>query len=163
MGLMDILGGLMGGKKKQAAPTSGGLGGLESMLPGGLGALMGGNGGMLKMLLPLLLGSGALGNLGGLGGLLGKLKQGGLGAKADSWVGTGDNHEVTGDELENALGKDTVAKMAAEAGIGHDEAKTGLAKMLPKLVNEVTPNGSVPSTSDLGSLVKGLDLSKLMG
>lgn len=170
MGLMDILGGLMGGKKKKAGmnlPGMGGgggsMGGLESMLPGGLGSLMGGNGGLLKMLLPMLMGGGALGKMGGLGGLMGMLNKGGLGGKANSWVGTGPNEDITPDELESALGADTIDEMAREAGVSRDEARSGLASMLPKVINEVTPKGAVPSTGDLGGLIKGLDLKKLLG
>ena len=162
MGLMDIIGGLL--KKKGGASSPGGSGlpgGIE--LPGGLSNLAGGQGGLLKMLLPMLLGGGALKGMGGLGGLLGKLQKGGLGSKTQSWVSTGPNEAVEPDELEQALGKDAVASMAAEAGVSHDEAKSGLAAMLPGLVDKLTPDGSVPGADKLGGLVKGLDLSKLLG
>lgn len=165
MGLMDVLGGLLGGKKKGAAGASGagmGLpGGFE--LPGGLASMMGGNAGLLKVLLPMLMGGGAMGGLGGLGGLLGKLQAGGLGSKTQSWVGTGANEDVDPDELERALGTDTVAKLAADAGVSHDEARTGLAAMLPKLIDNVTPGGSVPGADKLPGMLKGLDLGKILG
>lgn len=162
MGLMDVLGGLLGGKKKGAAASGGagmGLpGGLE--LPGGLASMMGGNAGLLKVLLPLLMGGGAMG---GLGGILGKLQAGGLGSKAQSWVGTGANEDVDPDELEAALGSDTVAKLAADAGVSQAEARTGLAAMLPKLIDNVTPGGSVPGADKLPGMLKGLDLGKILG
>lgn len=40
----------------------------------------------------------------GLGSLVERLRGGGLGNQVDSWVGTGDNHPVTPDQLERALG-----------------------------------------------------------
>lgn len=161
MGLMDIVGGLL--KKKGGASAKGGSG-----LPGGLNIpgldmLGGSQGNLMKALLPMLLGSGALKGMGGLGGLLGKLQQGGLGSKTQSWVSTGANEDVEPDELEQALGTDTVAQVAAEAGVSHDEAKSGLAAMLPGLVDKLTPGGSVPGADQLGGLVKGLDLGKLLG
>ena len=162
MGLMDVIGGLL--KKKGGASSSGG-GAVSSgmQLPGGLDALVGGNGGLLKVLLPMLAGGGALSHLGGLGGLLGKLQSGGLGAKTQSWVSTGPNEAVAPDELEQALGTDTVAQVASEAGVSHDEAKSGLAAMLPGLVDKLTPGGSIPGADQLGGLLKGLDVTKLLG
>lgn len=162
MGLMDIIGGLV--KKKSGGASARGGSGLPGGLQiPGLDSLGGAQGGLLKALLPMLLGSGALKDLGGLGGLLGKLQQGGLGGKTQSWVSTGPNDPVEPDELEQALGTDTVAKVAAEAGVSHDEAKSGLASMLPGLVDKLTPGGSLPGGDQLGNLVKGLDLGKLLG
>lgn len=161
MGLMDIIGGLVKKKGGSSSSSGGGLpGGLQ--IPG-LDSLGGAQGGLLKALLPMLMGSGALKDLGGLGGILGKLQAGGLGGKTQSWVSTGDNEAVHPDELEQALGTDTVAKVAAEAGVSHDEAKSGLASMLPGLVDKLTPGGSLPGGDQLGNLVKGLDLGKLLG
>ena len=160
MGLMDMIGGLL--KKKGGSSASGASSPAGMQLPAGLSALAGGQGGLLKALLPMLMGGGALGGLGGLGGLLGKLTQGGLGAKTQSWVSTGANESVEPDEIEQALGSDNVAKLAQEAGVSHDEAKSGLASMLPGLVDKLTPGGSIPGADQLGGLVKGLDLSKLM-
>lgn len=160
MGIMDMIGGLLGGKKKGGA-QSGGMnlpGGIE--LPGGLSSLVGGNGGLLKALLPMLAGGGALG---GLGGLLSKFNQSGQAGKAQSWVGTGANESIQPDEVEQALGTDQVAKLAAEAGVSHDEAKSGLAVLLPGLVDKLTPGGQVPDVGQLGGLIKGLDVSKLLG
>lgn len=147
MGLADLLGGLLGGKKSRGGAMQ---------MPAGLGSLMGGNAGLLKVLLPMLAG-------GGLGGLLGKLTKGGLGRQSQSWVSTGKNEEVSGDELEQALGRDEVARMAREAGVSHDEAKSGLASMLPKLIDNVTPSGAAPKPKQLGGLIQGLDLSKILG
>ena len=165
MGLMDVIGGLLKKKGGAASGSSGGGASLPGGIDlGGLAGLAGGKGGnLLATLLPMLTGGGALAGLGGLGGLLGKLQQGGLGAKTQSWVGTGANEAVQPDELEQALGTDTVAKVAAEAGVSHDEAKTGLAAMLPGLVDKLTPGGSVPGADQLSGMVKGLDLSKLLG
>lgn len=160
MGLLDMVTGLLGKKGKKGGAAAGGLpdlGSLTSMLGGG------GQAGVLKALLPALMGSGALGKLGGLGGILSKLNGGGLGNKADSWVGTGANEPVDPDELEQALGADTVDEVAREAGVSRDEAKGGLAKLLPTLVDKVTPGGKVPDQGQLGSLLSKLDVKSLLG
>ena len=135
MGLMDMLGGLLGKK----APKSGNP--------------------LMDALLPMLLGGGALG---GLAGLLKKFAGAGLGKKADSWVGTGPNEDLHPDEVESALGGDMLSQLAGKAGVSTDAAKGGLAKMLPNLVNHMTPGGTVP-TGGLGKLMKGLDFSKILG
>jgi uncharacterized protein YidB (DUF937 family) len=162
MGLLDMVTSALGkkGKSKSGHAAGGGmpdLGALTSMLGGG------GQAGLLKVLLPALIGSGALGKLGGLGGILGKFGGAGLGGKANSWVGTGANDELHPDEVEQALGTDTVAQFAREAGVSHEEAKGGLAALLPKLVDKVTPQGAVPDQSQLGSVLSKLDLTSLLG
>ena len=133
--------------------------GLKDMLSGLFGGKKTGNS-LLDAVLPMLAGGGALG---GIGGLVSKLTSGGLGDQAKSWVGAGPNQEVTGDQLHQALGQDTISQLADKSGMSHDQVKTGLASMLPNLVNQMTPNGSVPSVGSLGSMMKGLDLGKLLG
>jgi uncharacterized protein YidB (DUF937 family) len=110
---------------------------------------------LLDALLPMLLAGGAAG---GLGGLLSKFKSAGLGSKADSWVSTGAN-------VHQALGDETVGQLAQKSGMSKDQVKGGLASMLPNLVDQLTPGGSVPSggLGNLGQLTKGLDLGKILG
>jgi uncharacterized protein YidB (DUF937 family) len=129
------------------------------MIGGLLGKKKSGNR-LLDALLPMLAGGGALG---GLGGLVSKLTQGGLGDQAKSWVGTGPNQAVTPDQVHQALGQDTISQLAQQSGMSHDEVKTGLAGMLPNLVNQLTPNGSIPNAGSMGSMLKSLDLGKLLG
>ena len=143
MGIMDTITGLLG--KKKGASNGLDLASLAATV------------------MPMLAGSGALAHLGGLSGIIGKLTGGGLGAQANSWVGTGPNEAVHPEQLEAALGTDTVAQVAAEAGITHDQAKTGLASLLPQLINRATPDGSIPAVDQIGGLLKGFDLGKLLG
>jgi uncharacterized protein YidB (DUF937 family) len=135
MGLMDMVSGLLGKK----TPKSGNR--------------------ILDSLLPMLAGGGALG---GLSGLIGKFSGAGLGAKANSWVGTGPNEALEPHEVGAALGDDTINKLAQQSGKSTDEVKGGLASMLPNLVNGLTPGGSVPG-GGLGKMMKGLDFSKILG
>lgn len=114
---------------------------------------------IMDALLPMLL---AKGGIGGLGGLLGKFTNAGLGSKANSWVGSGDNEPLDPDEVEQALGADEVERIAQQAGVSHDEAKSGLAGMIPGLVDKMSPAGSVP-TGALGKVMKGLDFGSILG
>ncbi len=99
--------------------------------------------------------AGLIGNSKGLGGLVSGLKSGGLGGEVDSWVGKGDNRPADKDRLAKALGADRVKDVAKRTGVSEDEAKGGIAAALPKLIDQLTPDGKVPS-SGVGSILSGL-------
>jgi uncharacterized protein YidB (DUF937 family) len=78
----------------------------------------------------------------------------GLSSQADSWVGTGDNIPVSGEEIKSVVGEGTVQQVAEQAGISEHEAADVLAKVVPEVVNGLTPNGEVPSDDELGKLAR---------
>jgi uncharacterized protein YidB (DUF937 family) len=131
--------------------------GLGSLLGGLLGGGGTGSGGS-NILQSLLRVAGS--QSGGLGGLLSKLTGGGspVAGQAQSWVSTGENQQISPDQAEKALGSDTVAEVAQQAGVSQDEAKDQLAQQLPNLVDKISPNGHLP---DLGELSG--QLGKLLG
>lgn len=105
----------------------------------------------------------ALGMLGGGGisGLVSKFAGAGLGAKADSWVGGGDNEEISAAEVRQALGDEEIARVAQESGCSEDEACEQLAQALPEMVNEATPAGQVDDAASgdlLGQMKNTLGL-----
>lgn len=93
---------------------------------------------------------------GGLPALVGKLREGGLGAAVESWVGTGANQPVSAQQLQSALGDDAVDNIAQSTGQDRDAALEGLSKLLPHVVDHATPDGSVASGG-------GLDATALLG
>ena len=113
-----------------------------------------GGGGRNNQLMGLALGmlSG-----GGLSQIVSKFTGAGLGAKADSWVGGGDNQSLNADEVRQALGDEEIARIASEAGISEQEASEQLAAALPEMVNEATPDGKVDDSAaeDLIGQMKG--------
>jgi uncharacterized protein YidB (DUF937 family) len=123
--LMGVIGAI-GGKAVGGAAGGG----------GGLGAVIGG-----------LLGTAA--GSGGLGGLLDKFKGAGAEQQAASWVSTGSNEPVDAQTVENALGSDTIAKIAAEAGASPDEVKATFATVIPEVVDKMTPEGAIPDSAAL--------------
>ena len=98
---------------------------------------------------------------GGLGGLLQKFQASGLGDHANSWVGTGENKPVSGDQLSGALGSANIAAMAQKLGINPQVASAGLAALLPVIIDQLTPKGQVEHSADLGSTLSALK-SKLL-
>lgn len=100
--------------------------------------------------------SGLLERAGGLEGVMSKLESSGLGDKVQSWVGTGDNKELSRGEVRGALGDDEVEAVARDAGVSEDEAADGLAGLLPQIVDRVSPGGTMPDVGQLGDMVGGL-------
>lgn len=82
---------------------------------------------------------------GGLGGFLEKFQKVGLGDLAASWVSRGDNLSLSPGQLTHALGDDGVNHIARDAGLSANDAKTPLAYAIPRMVDALTPNGTVPS------------------
>ncbi|HDR9199823.1 TPA: DUF937 domain-containing protein [Burkholderia vietnamiensis] len=82
---------------------------------------------------------------GGLNGLIEKFKAGGAGEVIGSWVGTGENQPISADTLQNVLGSDVVGSLASKVGIDPSQASSILAHVLPHVVNGATPNGEVPA------------------
>jgi len=95
--------------------------------------------------------------IGGLSGLIGKLQQGGLKEVVGSWVSTGENLPVSADQLSSVLGSETIGNLAGRMGLSQEQASGSLAEMLPKIIDQLTPDGQVPE----GDLVsQGMDLLK---
>jgi uncharacterized protein YidB (DUF937 family) len=132
-GLGDVLGGLLGG-------SSGGAGGLGGLLQGGLGGLLAG---------------GAAGNVlsGGLGDLLKQFQQNGQGDAANSWVGTGQNQDISESDLAKSIGTDDVDALARHTGLSRDDLLAGLRRELPGAIDELTPDGRIPSGHELSRRV----------
>lgn len=139
-GLGGLLGGLFGGNNAGQQGGGGLGGGLGGLLQGGLGGLLAGGdaGGMLS---------------GGLGELMKQFQQSGHGDAADSWVGTGPNKQISPDDLNNALGDDTVNSLAEQAGISKIELLDGMSQELPRFVDTMTPQGALPDEDEMRRLL----------
>jgi len=142
MGLLDIVGGMLGGQ--------GAAGG-------------GGQDALLKLVMGLLADNGQGGAGGGLGGLLQQLQQAGLGDQVNSWVGTGQNLPVSAEQLQGAFGADRMSQMAEQMGLSTGDLGAQLSQMLPQVVDKLTPNGQLPEgglgaggLGDLGGLLESL-------
>ena len=123
---------------------------------GGLGGLLsGGLGGLLQGPLGGLLAGGAAGSVlsGGLNDLLKQFQQGGQGDVAQSWVGTGPNKEISPNDLSKALGEDQIKTLMAHSGMSRDELIAGLSQQLPELINQLTPNGRLPTEQEASRLI----------
>ncbi|HEY1091511.1 MAG TPA: YidB family protein [Burkholderiaceae bacterium] len=93
------------------------------------------------------------GEHGGLAGIVRQLQAGGLGEQLQSWISTGANQAVTGGQISSALGGDLIGKLAAAAGVSHEEASAQLSQLLPQLVDHLSPDGQLPEAGGLGQLL----------
>ncbi len=80
---------------------------------------------------------------GGLKGLADQFQKEGLGPTIQSWIGKGENKPISPEQVNKALGSDTVQQLAAKLGIPPDELASKLAGILPTAVDKLTPNGTV--------------------
>ena len=53
---------------------------------------------------------------GGLAGLVETFKSKGLGDAMSSWIGTGENKPVSGEEIANTIGSDKIQEIAGKLG-----------------------------------------------
>ncbi len=132
-----------------------------------LGSLLGGGGQAGGSDLMSVAGQ-LLQQAGGVQGLANMLHQGGLGEAVQSWVGTGANQAVSGDQLNQALQGGGLGSALQEAagklGMDQEQLSGALAQVLPHVVDHLTPDGQVPAQGggfDLGALA-GL-AGKLLG
>jgi uncharacterized protein YidB (DUF937 family) len=119
-------------------------GGLGDILKGPLGGILGGT-----------LGGAAAGTIlnGGLGDLLKQLQDSGQGEVARSWVGNGPNKAISQGDLANALGGDTLEQLTDETGMSRDQLLAGFSQHLPRFVDQLTPNGRLPTSEEAARLI----------
>ena len=142
MGLLDglignVLGSMLGGNQAQGQDPLGSvlgrLGGANQQQSGNL---------LLQLALSMLQQNG------GLEGILGKFREGGLSQQADSWVGTGQNMNISADQLQQVFGSSTISDLASRLGMSEQQAGSGMAQLLPEIINRLTPEGQVPEYSN---------------
>ncbi|HME73374.1 MAG TPA: YidB family protein [Myxococcota bacterium] len=81
----------------------------------------------------------------GLGSFVQDFHDKGLGSVVSSWIGTGPNQPITAAQVENVLGTDRVRTIAGKLGLPPAAVTTGLAAVLPHVIDRLTPEGRVPA------------------
>ena len=136
MGLLDsVLGGMLGGGQQQ----QGGAGALISIVAGMLanqGGAAGGSGG-------------------GLAGLAEQFQRGGMGDVMNSWIGKGENQQISPDQLGGVLGGDLLSQLTQQTGMGQGDLLGQLSQLLPRMVDKATPDGAMPAggLGDIGAIL----------
>jgi len=94
------------------------------------------------------LGGGGL--LGSLTGIVNSLSANGHGDTVNSWVGSGPNQPIQPGQLGGVLGQQTISDLAARSGLTEQQLLQGLSAVLPQLINNLTPNGRLPTAGEIG-------------
>ncbi len=137
MSLLPVVLSMLANRSSAAGPGAGGN-------PGGsLGSVLGGMFGQGGA------GGGAGGNV--LGSLVERFTQRGYGAQAASWVGTGENQPLPPQALDEVFGEQALQQIAQQAGVGIDDARSGLSQLLPEVVDHFTPQGELPPADQFSS------------
>lgn len=132
---------MLGGLKQAPAGTS---------VPNSQGA----QGGVLGNLGGLLGGASAGGLFsGGLRDLVERFTQNGHGPAVESWVNTGPNQPLAPDQLEKAIGPETLNTLSQQTGLSREELLSRLARDLPAAVDKFTPKGQLPSEAEAERLI----------
>ena len=151
MGLLDGILGSVAGSPLGTNAMPGGQNPLAALIAGLAGSQQIQGASLLTAAMSLLQQNG------GLAGVLNSFRQSGLAQHADSWVSTGANMGISGDQLQQALGSSSIENVASQLGMSQGQAGSAMAQILPELINQLTPSGQLPADhSDMIS--KGLSM-----
>ena len=122
------------------------MGILDTLLQNVVAGTQQGQGSMLQVALQLLQQNG------GLPGIISKFEHGGMADHVGSWVATGANMPISGAQLQEILGSGSIGEIAQRLGMSHGDASSGMAQVLPQLIDALTPAGQIPA--DHGDIVE---------
>jgi uncharacterized protein YidB (DUF937 family) len=91
--------------------------------------------------------------LDGLGGLVKQFQQKGLGDTVDTWINRGANKDISSGQVSDTLGADVVDELSRRTGLSRNEVIGELAKMLPNVVDKLTPDGRLPTRQEMSRLM----------
>ena len=78
-----------------------------------------------------------------LGGIISAMQDKGLGSVASSWLGDGQNEEVSADQVRDIVGSDKVAAMANQLHTDEGSLLDGLKEALPQIIDKSSSGGSL--------------------
>ncbi len=88
-----------------------------------------------------------------LGDLVAQFRSSGQAEAAESWVSTDANRPMNVDEMEAALGAETIDELSQKTGLPRAELLLRLNAALPDVVNRLTPDGRLPNPDETQSFL----------
>lgn len=125
MGLFDSIAGQVMQQATSALAGQGGAGGDK----------------MVQMVMGLLNNP----ELGGISGLVSAFQKNGLGDIVASWISNNTNLPISAEQIQSVLGQGPLQDLASKMGMSSNEVASNLSEHLPGLVNQLTPEGKLPS------------------
>lgn len=95
-----------------------------------------------------------------LGGIMEKMKAGGLGDQLESFLGDGENQDLSADQVKSAFGEDGLANVANKLGVDTDSAAAQLKDILPGLLDKASSGGNLMESLSGGGADGLLDMAK---
>ena len=86
---------------------------------------------------------------GGLMDLVRQFRGAGKADAVDSWVSRGPNEGVSSNDLSKVLTEEQIAFLTERTGLSREDLLAGLSERLPQVVDELTPDGRVPTSEEL--------------
>src|SRR5262245_41865265 len=90
---------------------------------------------------------------GGADGFIDLFRRAGLGDVITSWFGGEEGRTLTAAHVESALGPTALDRLAASSGLTRVVVAPAAAFLLPRMIGRLTPNGVLPSNSEILSQV----------
>lgn len=115
-----------------------------------------GSAGILEAVTGLLTSS----KTGGLQGLMAAFQEQGLGNIISSWIGSGQNLPISGEQVLAIFGSGQIQEIAQKLGLSTGDASSAVAGVLPQVVDKLTPNGQLP---DSDMLTQGISMLGRLG
>jgi uncharacterized protein YidB (DUF937 family) len=137
------------------------MGLLDQIVKGLAGKFLGGSTGTQNPLLDIALSLLTNPQTGGLEGLVETFKSKGLNDIMSSWVSTGQNLPISGNQIQDVLGSDLIQQFAKKLGGSNQDVSGGLANLLPDLIDKLTPTGQLPEQDVLAQGLKKLRLDSI--
>ena len=81
----------------------------------------------------------------GIQGIVSRMTDAGLGQQVQSWIGTGDNQSISGEQIRQAVDPSALQQMSDKTGMQPDQVCDHAAQVLPQLMDQATPQGTMPS------------------
>ena len=76
--------------------------------------------------------------------LFSRFEQSGYADIIRSWIGSGQNHPIEPHQLKEALGSQKVEELSRETGLPHNALLDELVRLLPTVIDRLTPQGQMP-------------------
>jgi uncharacterized protein YidB (DUF937 family) len=83
------------------------------------------------------------------GGLMDLVRGAGKADAVQSWIARGPNQAVSPSDLSKVLTDDQIAFLAERTGLSREKLLAGLSERLPQVVDQLTPEGRVPTAEEM--------------
>jgi len=78
-----------------------------------------------------------------LSGIISAMQGKGLGSIAESWLGDGDNADISTDQVREVVGSDKIAALASQLNTDEGSLLDGLKDALPQIIDKSSSGGSL--------------------